>query len=335
VAGALSEGTDFFAVIRESPGAVRLRMRRVQTLVITGFMIVAGIAIFSLSQFRYPHFGMLIKDTLVDNRTNLAVCWFVSDSHLAQALVSIYSVAKVHHNPNYNSSINIFIFNYTQPISPSNQAKLDYIQSINPSLPVVVHAFPMHFTSEIKRNMTVTHYGANAADYYVYRWVMVARLFLPRLLTHELILYLDGDTICGRDFSLEIEEFLSPSKIIYGVIDIGTTLDYMRRYFAKYNFNLSRYMNTGVMFLRNGPLLREYFDKVIKWADENYAWYPDQDGVNAVFPETLMELLPKKFNCHCCKRERLSMEVFHHGRFLRLWGVVEKELEDAVANWKP
>jgi lipopolysaccharide biosynthesis glycosyltransferase len=175
--------------------------------------------------------------------------------------------------------------------------------------------------------MTVGHQGPKAHDYYIYRWVMVARLFLPQLLTHELFLYLDGDTLCGRDFLKEFETFLRPDKIAYGVIDIGTSIPYMRSYFTELGLDMTHYINTGVLFLRNNDNLRDYLNRTVQWVNDNYAWYPDQDGINADFGPDVKELLPKKFNCHCCVRAKLNQEVFHHGRYLRLWKGVADDLE--------
>jgi lipopolysaccharide biosynthesis glycosyltransferase len=219
-------------------------------------------------------------------------------------------------------------------ISPSNQITLNFVQSINPLLPIFVKSFPMHFTSSITRNMTVAHQGTRPHDYYIYRWVMVTRLFLPQLLRHSFFLYLDADTLCGRDFLPEIEEFLGPDKLVYGVIDIGVMIPYMRRYFEVHQFDMRTYINTGVLLLRNNEALRMYLNRTIQWVNDNYAWYPDQDGINAVFEPSTKMILPKKFNCHCCVRQHLNAEVFHHGRFLRLWAPMQRELEERVLDFE-
>jgi lipopolysaccharide biosynthesis glycosyltransferase len=190
---------------------------------------------------------------------------------------------------------------------------------MNPALPVVVAPFDMNLTERIPASMEIGYYS----------WVMVARLFMTRLVKEDLIFYLDGDTICGRDFTEEIQPHLVPRKLMYAALDIGLTLDYMIEYFKSMHFDLRHYINTGVMLLRNGPVLDRYLQRVILWANRhaNVSKFPDQDGINVEFGAQNIGILPKTFNCHYCVRTRVDDVVIHHGKRLRVWRMVSTRLK--------
>jgi hypothetical protein len=95
------------------------------------------------------------------------------------------------------------------------------------------------------------------------------------------------------------------------------------------HFDLRHYINTGVMLLRNGPVLDRYLQRVILWANRhaNVSRFPDQDGINVEFGAQNIGILPKTFNCHYCVRTRVGDVVIHHGKRLRVWRMVSTRLK--------
>jgi lipopolysaccharide biosynthesis glycosyltransferase len=251
-------------------------------------------------------------------KMSMAICWFSDEGHLRQCLISAYSVSLAVHSSIYTCTIRIFIYNWTHALDPLTQAKIDVIRLVNPMLPVVVAPFDMRLTERIPASMEIGYYS----------WVMVARLFVTRLVNEDLIFYLDGDTICGRDFTEELQPHLLPPKLMYAALDIGLTLDYMIEYFKSMQFDLDHYINTGVMLMRNGPVLDTYLQRVILWANRhaNVSRFPDQDGINIEFGAQNIGILPKTFNCHYCVRRGVRDVVIHHGKRLRVWRMVSARL---------
>jgi lipopolysaccharide biosynthesis glycosyltransferase len=196
------------------------------------------------------------------------------------------------------------------------------IRAINQRIPVEVQAFDMKFTAEMPTNLPRTGYPH----------VSIARLFVGKLVKEDYILYVDADTICGRDFTEEIGGYLNHSKLMHAVRDIGSDVPAMRKYFRKWGIDGSYYVNSGVLFMRNGKCLDEMLMKSMKWIRDHANWseYRDQDALYFVFGKENIQLIPKDFNCFFCKRYRLTDVVFHHGKIIRVIGQIQDELDRLV-----
>jgi lipopolysaccharide biosynthesis glycosyltransferase len=253
---------------------------------------------------------------------SLMICYFVDENRLDQALLSAYSVARVVRGDRYTSTMRIFIYNKTTRLSLSTKAQVQVIQTINPTLRFCLDTFDMRFDDQIP------HYLPNSP----YPRIILARLFVAQIVTQDYILYLDSDTLCGRDFTVEIGPHLNPSKVLHAVQDIGNDVLWMRRYFRHRGIDGTLYINSGVLFMRNCKLLNILFMRALQWTHENsnVTRNPDQDSLYFIFGSEHMHLLPKNFNCYHCKRFNIEDANFHHGKQIHPLRQMREEFDELV-----
>lgn len=246
---------------------------------------------------------------------SMAICWFVDDNYLDRALVSAYSVSRVLHTEIFKYVLRIFLYNHTEPISELNQKRAKAINMMNPILPLEIEPFDMRFRDRIPQQ----NFGN-------YSWVVLPRLFATNFIKEDWILYLDCDVLCGRDFANELVQVMDWNHPLFGVLDIGTTIPFMQKYIISKGFNLSHYINSGVLLMKNGQELEYYLNRTIDYINTHHdSRFPDQDGLNGGFGIDKIGLLPHDFNCHFCVRRKISQTIFLHGKTIgrfygRMWG---------------
>jgi lipopolysaccharide biosynthesis glycosyltransferase len=213
----------------------------------------------------------------------------------------------------------VFVYNRTAPLSPRTQAQVAVIQRINPELEFSLAAFDMALDRLLPHELPRSRYPP----------VTMARLFVAKLVTEDYILYVDCDTICGRDFSIEINQYLDPSKVLHAVRDIGIDIPFMRLYFRRMGIVGEDYMNSGILFMKNSAKLDQLLMQAVQWTHDNAntSEIPDQDSLYFAFGNENTGRLPKVFNCYFCRRDELTDVVFHHGKNIHVLKSVTSEFE--------
>jgi lipopolysaccharide biosynthesis glycosyltransferase len=213
----------------------------------------------------------------------------------------------------------MFIYNRTESVSPRTQAQVEVIQRINPQLGFSLVTFDMALDRLLPHELARSRYPP----------VTMARLFVSKLVDEDYILYVDCNTICGRDFSEEINRYLNPFKVLHAVRDIGIDVPFMRSYFHRMGIVGADYMNSGILFMKNGPQLDQLLMRAVQWTHDNAntSEIPDQDSLYFAFGNTNTGKLPQEFNCYFCRRTQITDVVFHHGRNIRVLNSVISEFE--------
>lgn len=141
------------------------------------------------------------------------------------------------------------------------------------------------------------------------------RLFLPRLLKNENVIYFDSDIIATIDISKLYNKYINNDKPLIAIRD---TAPFHREEFKKY-INLifddyKDYFNSGVLIFNNkliNNMTRDLPKEVIKILSSNYnLQFPDQDALNIIFGITNnVGYLSGKFNFQLENSNRLNYNV--------------------------
>lgn len=121
------------------------------------------------------------------------------------------------------------------------------------------------------------------------------RLFIPKLINEDKVLYLDCDIICQIDikdiFNIDIGD-----ACIGAVLDSAMEDEVLSNgYIKKLGIDPTHYINSGVLLLNITKLKHEYpdlKDTILSIVTQNKLRFPDQDALNYLFPLRAGSLVP-------------------------------------------
>lgn len=139
--------------------------------------------------------------------------------------------------------------------------------------------------------------------------VTYGRLFIPRLISEDKIIYMDVDTVILEDL---YDLWILKPEIILAVYEKDSRI--VRK--QKVKFKLINYFNSGVMLI-DVKKAKNYFDKAILLAKENSYEYLDQDALN-VACSNVVTPLDEKFNYMNVNITNINPVVIHFAH-LKPW----------------
>jgi hypothetical protein len=231
----------------------------------------------------------------------LAVCYFINESELSQAFLSVYSISRIVRSKDFRVSVRIYIFNWSYHLSPWNSASLVAVRAANPRIQVRV------------LRMEKTNLALEC-------------LFVARTVDSDFILYLDSDTVCGRDFVAEVQQHLAVVHVLYAVRDPESETWPVRKLMRWKQINVNFLVNPGVLLMRTDGPLQEMLEQTsyhIQRTVNSTKGIAVSEALYRGFNPEWMGILPKRFNCYGSNLAKLGDAVFHHGKGL----AVAKELQ--------
>jgi lipopolysaccharide biosynthesis glycosyltransferase len=203
--------------------------------------------------------------------------------------------------------MNIFLYNETLPTESTDLA---FLQSIQPSIPVIFR----HFSFEDAFAKTRAVFPADRPVFrgqFFERNLGLARLWVPLLYAADWFMYLDDDLFFRRGkFFPEVLNFTwDSSKVMFAVRDHGflayRSFQVRIAAYRPKDRPYPTYFGSGFLFMRGGPILQQELRNTIQYiADHMELQYPDQDALNLGFESSRVFILPDKFCVIQQERER-------------------------------
>jgi lipopolysaccharide biosynthesis glycosyltransferase len=161
---------------------------------------------------------------------------------------------------------------------------------------------------------------------------MFARLLLASLVDAQWIVYLDSDTFILGDFIQMFQEYITPRKLIYATQDWAANIREFQRYVKKLKLSVRTYFNSGVLIMRNLPILAIRLAEAFDYINTHRTLYQDQDALNSAFKPDEIFLLPKTFNCMYCRPITAEQAFVHHGKHVRLYDILFPQVDQIAVN---